>query len=143
MSKKNRVQHSTPRRHGDRNVQTHYSGKHQCGDDPIRESSLHNCPGRACGGTCHEADEAVCKDGFGLTLIPEVKVKIRELNTRSSVHMETYNFHSGSMLQSCMGPAVIPRWRLVFEEEGKQWRGRMRTTVAAWSLWTWSCSVRG
>ena len=35
MSKKNRAQHSTPRRHGDRNVQTRYSGKHQCGDDPI------------------------------------------------------------------------------------------------------------
>ena len=78
MSKKNRAQHSTPRRHGDRNVQTRYSGKHQCGDDPIRESSLHNCPGRACGGACHEADEAVCMDGIGLTLIPEVKVKIRE-----------------------------------------------------------------
>ena len=44
MSKKNRAQHSTPRRHGDRNVQTRYSGKHQCGDDPIRESSLHNLP---------------------------------------------------------------------------------------------------
>src|SRR5699024_11076618 len=76
MSKKNRAQHSTPRRHGDRNVQTRYSGKHQCGDDPIRESSLHNCPGRACGGACHEADEAVCMDGIGLTLIPVVLVML-------------------------------------------------------------------
>ena len=33
MSKKNRAQHSTPRRHGDRNVQTRYSGKHQCGEN--------------------------------------------------------------------------------------------------------------
>ena len=76
MSKKNRAQHSTPRRHGDRNVQTRYSGKHHCGDDPIRESSLHNCPGRACGRACPEAVEAVCMAGIGLTLIPGVKVKI-------------------------------------------------------------------
>ena len=99
MSKKNRAQCSTPRRHGDRNVQTRYSEKHQRGDDPIHESSLHNCPGRACGGACHEveSDETVCMDGLGLTLIPEVKVKIRELHIHLDDHMETYNFHSGSM----------------------------------------------
>lgn len=31
MSKKNRAQHNVSRRHGDRNVQTRYSGKHQEG----------------------------------------------------------------------------------------------------------------
>ena len=103
MSKKNRAQHSTPRRHGDRNVQTRYSGKHQCGDDHIRESGLHNRPGRTCDsvcdGACHEAGtgEAVCMDGLGLTLIPEVKIKIRELHIHLDDHMETYNFHPGSM----------------------------------------------
>ena len=99
MSNKNRAQHSTPRRHGDRNVQTRYSGKHQCGDDHIRESGLHNRPSRTCDGACHEAEtgEAVCMDGLGLTLIPEVKVKIRELHIHLDDHMETYNFHPGSM----------------------------------------------
>ena len=34
MSKKNRAQHSTPRRHGDRNVQTRYSGNTSVGSIP-------------------------------------------------------------------------------------------------------------
>ena len=115
MSKKNRAQHSTPRRHGDRNVQTRYSGKHQCGDDPIRESSIHNCPGRA----CHEAeaDEAVCMDGLDLTLIPEVKVKIRELHIHLDNHMETYNFHSGSMATVLHGTGGAAEVETGFEEE--------------------------
>lgn len=115
MSKKNRAQHSTPRRHGDRNVQTRYSGKHQCGDDPIRESSIHNCPGRSCRGA--EADEAVCKDEFGMTLIPEVKVKIRELHIHLDDHMETYNFHSGSMATVLHGTGGAAEVETGFEEE--------------------------
>ena len=86
MSKKNRAQHSTPRRHGDRNVQTRYSGKHQCGEH------THTCDGSCCevntGGKIDEASDAVCMDGLGLTLIPEVKVKIRELHIHMDDHME-------------------------------------------------------
>ena len=119
MSKKNRAQRSTPRRHGDRNVQTRYSEKHQRGDDPIHESSLHNCPGRACGGACHEveSDETVCMDGLGLTLIPEVKVKIRELHIHLDDHMETYNFHSGSMATVLHGASGAAEVETGFEEE--------------------------
>lgn len=119
MSKKNRAQHNTPRRHGDRNVQTRYSGKHHCGDDPVRESSLHNCSGRACDDACHrsKADEAVCKDGFGLTLIPEVKVKIRELHIHLDEHMETFNFHSGSVATVLHGTGSDAEVETGFEEE--------------------------
>ena len=119
MSKKNRAQHSTPRRHGDRNVQTRYSGKHQCGDDHIRESGLHNRPSRTCDGVCHEAEtgEAVCMDGLGLTLIPEVKVKIRELHIHLDDHMETYNFHSGSVATVLHGTSGDAKVETGFEEE--------------------------
>lgn len=119
MSKKNRAQRSTPRRHGDRNVQTRYSEKHQRGDDSIHESSLHNCPGRACGGACHEveSDETVCMDGLGLTLIPEVKVKIRELHIHLDNHRETYNFHSGSMATVLHGTGGSAEVETGFEEE--------------------------
>ena len=119
MSKKNRSQRSTPRRHGDPNVQTRYSAKHQRGDDPIHESILHNCPGRACGGACHEveSDETVCMDGLGLTLIPEVKVKIRELHIHLDDHMETYNFHSGSMATVLQGTGGSAEVETGFEEE--------------------------
>ena len=115
MSKKNRAQHSTPRRHGNRNVQTRYSGKHQCGEH------THTCDGSCCevntGGKIDEASDAVCMDGLGLTLIPEVKVKIRELHIHMDDHMETYNFHAGSVATVLHGTSGDTEVETGFEEE--------------------------
>ena len=118
MSKKNRAQHSTPRRHGDRNVQTRYSGKHQCGEH------THTCDGSCCevntggkAGKAGGASNAVCMDGLGLILIPEVKVKIRELHIHLDDHMETYNFHSGSMATVLHGSGGAAEVETGFEEE--------------------------
>ena len=52
MSKKNRAQHNVPRRHGDRNVQTRYSGKHQ------EQHMEHSCGGACKGASRKIADVA-------------------------------------------------------------------------------------
>lgn len=108
MSKKNRAQHSTPRRHGDRNVQTRYSGKHRCKKD------IHTCDGSCCEA---RTEKAVGMDGMNLTLIPEVKGKIRELHIHLDEHMETYNFHSGSMATVLHGTGGDTEVETGFEEE--------------------------
>lgn len=93
MSEKNRAKHNVPRRHGDRNVQTRYSGKHQ--DELQDELQDEHCG--VCGhdGTCQEG----IREAGGITIIPEVKVtiKIGELHLHGDEHMETFNFHNGCM----------------------------------------------
>lgn len=88
MSKKNRAQHNVSRRHGDRNVQTRYSGKHQ-------EQHMEH----SCGGACKGAGVSEVREIGGLTFIPKVKVtiKIGELHLHGDEHMETFNFHNGCM----------------------------------------------
>ena len=84
MSKKNRAQHNVSRRHGDRNVQTRYSGKHQ------EQHMEHSCGG---------AGVSEVREIGGLTFSPEVKVtiKIGELHLHGDEHMETFNFHNCCM----------------------------------------------
>ena len=54
--------------------------------------------------------------GLALTLIPEVKVKIRELHIHMDDHMETYNFHAGKCgYCPTWNQRMIPRWRLVLK----------------------------
>ena len=53
MSKKNRAQHNVSRRHGDRNVQTRYSGKHQ-------EQHMEH----SCGGACKGAGVSEVRETF-------------------------------------------------------------------------------
>lgn len=98
MSKKNRAQHNAPRRHGDRNVQTRYSKKHQCGEAATRNQDASGC----CDGGCAMADGASrevkkVEMGCPLVFIPEIKIKIGELHLHQDEHMETFNFNSGSM----------------------------------------------
>ena len=56
-------------------------------------------------------------DGIGLTLIPEVKVKIRELHIHLDEHMETFNFHSGSVATVLHGTGSDAEVETGFEEE--------------------------
>ena len=102
MSKKNRAKHNVPRRHGDRNVQTRYSGKHH-----------EEC--QACGGGMTLSEEV--REAGGFTFIPEVKVKIKELHIHMDDHMETYNFHSGSMATVMHGAGGDTEVETGFEEE--------------------------
>lgn len=97
MSKKNRAKHNVPRSHGDRNIQTRYSGKHQGDHQDDHQDGHQNEHCGMCGhdSACHEG---IRKAG-GITIIPEVKVrlKIGELHLHGDEHMETFNFHNGCM----------------------------------------------
>lgn len=87
MSKKKRAQHTAPRRYGDRNVETRYSGKHQSG---------------SCGENGKQAE------GMGLTFIPEIRIKIRELHIHMDERMESMNFNSGCEVVLCGGCSNEP-----------------------------------
>lgn len=100
MSKKNRAQHkganhsvnqsSVPRRHGDRNVQTRYSQKHQ---QTASHENVQNEIGGEKGKECIELKDLMVP---GLCLISELNIKIRELHIHMNERMDSTNFHCGS-----------------------------------------------
>lgn len=100
MSKKNRAQHkganhsvnqsSVPRRHGDRNVQTRYSQKHQ---QSASHENMQNGVGGEKGKECIELKDLMAS---GLCLISELNIKIRELHIHMDERMNSTNFHCGS-----------------------------------------------
>lgn len=100
MSKKNRAQqkganHSVNQssahcHHGDRNVQTRYSKKHQ---RTASHENVQNGIGGEKGKDCIELKNLMVP---GLCLISELNVKIRELHIHMDERMDSMNFHCGS-----------------------------------------------
>ena len=86
MSKKCRAQHSGPhRRHGDRNVQTRYSGK--CRGQEITKNVQEESRMK------DEKKKEGSKKDFVPVIIPEIKVKIHELQIHMDERMDTVNFN--------------------------------------------------
>lgn len=91
MSKKKRAQHTAPRRQGDRNVETRYSGKHK------EDKNGRFQPGEQIG------NNGTAYDGVNLTFIPEIRIKIHELHIHMDERMESMNFNSGCEVVLCGG----------------------------------------